>query len=217
MERTVSVPLYVGAFLMSLVIFLLGIYVGSIADSSHLASISEDVTSASDRVASVQLLLLMEGNSSTFCPVYSSELDAIDKDMEKTGYMLSYLEDEKGVYDNELKRKYFVLEAESYLLSGKVKELCGDRNILLINFYSNKGCGRCKEEGTEILQARDELAAEGIDVKLFSFDGELNSSVADALEAQYGVSGYPSVVINGKVYGGFRTSDELKALIKGSP
>ncbi|NYZ74252.1 hypothetical protein H0O00_03855 [Candidatus Micrarchaeota archaeon] len=216
MERTVSVPLYIGAFLMSLAIFLLGIYIGSTMDSSHLASISEDVSSVSDRVASVQLLILMEGNSSAFCPVYSSELDAIDNDVEKMGYMLTYLEDEKGVFDNELKKKYFVLEAESYVLSRKVNDLCGDDSTLLINFYSNKDCGRCKEQGTEILQARDELAAGGVGVKLFSFDGELNSSVADALEAQYGVSGYPSVVIDGKTYSGFRTSDELKALIKGS-
>lgn len=216
MERTVSVPLYVGAFLMSSVVFLLGIYVGSMMDSSHLASISEDVSAVSDRVASVQLLMLMEGNSSAFCPVYSSELDAIDKEVERMGYLLSYLEDEKGAYDNELKRKYFVLEAESYVLSQKVNSLCGDDSVLLINFYSNKDCQQCKAQGTEILGARDALEAEGIDIKLFSFDGELNSSVAEAMEAKYGIRSYPSVVINEKAYTGFRDVEELKALIKGS-
>ncbi|MDD5172186.1 MAG: hypothetical protein PHF60_04085 [Candidatus ainarchaeum sp.] len=216
MERTVSVPLYIGAFLMSLAVFLLGIYVGSTMNSSHLASISEDVSSVSDRVASVQLIMLMEGNSSSFCSAYSSELDAIDSEVERMGYMLSYLEDEKGVYDNELKKKYFVLEAESYVLSKKVKSLCGDDSVLLINFYSNQGCGQCKEQGTEILEARDALEAEGTDIKLFSFDGELNSSVADALAAQYGITSYPSVVINEKAYDGFREADALKTLIKGS-
>jgi len=215
MRRTISVPLYVGAFLMSLAIFIVGIYIGSTMDSSHLASISEDVSSVSDRVASVQLLILMEGNSSAFCPAYSSELDAIDREVERMGYMLSYLEDEKGVYDNELKKKYFVLEAESYLLSRKVGSLCGGGSVLLINFYSNKRCDNCKAQGTEVLKARDELAADGIDVKLFSFDGDLNSSVADALAAQYSIDSYPSVVIDGKTYAGYRSSDELTALIKG--
>ncbi len=216
MERTLSVPLYAGAFLMSMAIFILGIYIGSTLDSAHLSSISEDVSTVSDRVASVQLLMLTEGNSSAFCPAYSSELDAIDKDVERMGYMLSYLEDEKGVFDSELKRKYFVLEAESYVLSKKVDDICGDNSTLLINFYSNKNCGRCKEQGTEILQARDELAAQGVDVKLFSFDGELNSSVANALVAQYRVKEYPSVVIGEKTYPGFSDSDELKGLIKGA-
>lgn len=216
MERTVSVPLYVGAFIMSMAIFVIGIYIGSTMDSSRLSSIAEDVSAVSDRVASVQLLILMEGNSSAFCPAYSSELDVIDKEVEKMGYMLSYLEDEKGVYDNELKKKYFVLEAESYVLSRKVDSLCGEDSVLLINFYSNKRCDSCKEQGTEILKARDELEAEGIDVKLFSFDGDLNSSVADALAAQYSIDSYPSVVIDGRTYPGYRDADELKALIKGS-
>jgi ribosomal protein S27AE len=198
---------------MSLAIFILGVYIGSVFDSSSLSGLSDEVSTIETKVASVQLLLLSEGNSSSFCPVYHSELDSIDAEIEKVGHKLTFLEDERGVFDNDLKRKYFVLEAESYLLSKKVSGLCGDDSVLLIHFYSNKNCGRCRDQGTEILKARDALEGK-VDVKLFSFDGELDSPVAEAFEAEFNVSGYPSVVIDERTYPGYRASDELQSLIK---
>jgi hypothetical protein len=214
MERKVSVPLYAGAFVISLAIFVIGIYIGTVIDASNLSSISGDVSNISEKVASIQLLLLSEGNSSSFCPVYLSELDSIDSDVERIGYKLTYLEDVRGIYDDGLKKKYFVVEAESYLLSQKVKALCGDDSVLLIHFYSNRGCTRCKEQGIEVLKARDALAQQGTDVKLFSFDGELGSPVAEALGAQYNITRYPSIVINGRTYAGYQDSDDLQLLIK---
>jgi hypothetical protein len=214
MKRTVSVPIYAAAFAISLAIFLVGIYIGTLIDQANIRSISDDVSNISEKVASIQLLLLAEGNSSAFCPVYSSSLDSIDGDVERIGYKLTYLEDEKGVYDAELKKKYFIVEAESYLLSQKVRSLCGDDSVLLINFYSNADCERCRDQGVEILKARDALSSSGIDVKLFSFDGEIGSPVAEAFAMQYNVTSYPSVVINGRTYGGFKGSDDLQAYIK---
>ncbi len=198
--------------MISLAIFILGVYIGSVFDSSSLSGLSDEVSSIETKVASVQLLLLSEGNSSAFCPVYLSELDSIESEIERVGHKLSFLED-KNVFDDELKRKYFVLEAESYLLSKKVKSLCGDDRVLLIHFYSNKNCQRCRDQGAEILRARDALAGT-IDVKLFSFDGELDSPVAAAPQAQYNASGHPPLIINDKAYPGYRTSDELQSLIK---
>ena len=212
MERKLSIPVYIVAFFMSLIIFITGVYIGYLIDSSYLQGVSEDVSSISDKLASVQLILLMEGNSSS-CPIYMSELDSIDAEIERIGHRLSFLEDEKNVFDNDLKRKYFILEAESYLLSRKAKELCGDDSVLLIHFYSNKNCDKCKEQGTEILKMRDSIKDE-TDIKLFSFDGELDSPVAEALEQQYNITAYPSIVINEKTYAGFRSQEELKSIVK---
>lgn len=214
MKRTVSYPVYAAAFLVSLAIFVIGIYIGMLIDQANVRSISDDVANISEKVASIQLLLLAEGNSPSFCPVYVSQLDSIDLDVERIGYKLAYLEEEKGIYDTELKKKYFVMEAESYLLSQKVKSLCRDDSILLIHFYSNSGCEQCSEQGAEVLKARDALSAQGIRAKLFSFDGEIGSPVAEAFAAQYNVTTYPSVVINGRTYPGFRDSEALQAYMK---
>jgi hypothetical protein len=214
MKRTVSYPIYAAAFLVSLAIFVVGIYIGMLIDQANVRSISDDVSNISEKVASIQLLLLSEGNSPSFCPVYASQLDSIDTDVERIGYKLSYLEDEKGIYDTELKKKYFIVEAESYLLSQKVEALCGGDDVLLIHFYTNANCARCREQGGEVMKARDALAGQGIGVKLFSFDGEIGSPVAEAFARQYNVTAYPSVVINGRTYVGFHDSEGLQAYIK---
>jgi hypothetical protein len=214
MKRTVSFPIYAAAFVISLAIFVIGIYIGMLIDQANVRSISDDVSNISEKVASIQLLLLSEGNSSSFCPIYVSQLDSIDGDVERIGYKLSYLEEEKGIYDAELKKKYFIVEAESYLLSGKVRTLCGGDEVLLINFYSNRDCAKCRDQGVEVLKARDALSDEGIDVKLFSFDGEIGSPVAEAFAMQYNVTTYPSVIINGRTYAGYRSSEDLQAYIK---
>ncbi len=215
-HRRLSMPIYAAAFAMSLAIFLLGIYIGTLIDEANVRSISEDVSNISEKVASIQLLLLSEGDSPSFCPVYVSSLDSIDADVERIGHKLTYMEDERGLSDPDLKKKYFVVEAESYLLSQKVGELCGGEQVLLINFYSNSGCPRCREQGAEVLKARDALSPQGIDVKLFSFDGEIGSPVAEAFKAQYNVTSYPSIIVNGMAYPGFHDSESLMAIIKRS-
>jgi hypothetical protein len=210
--RKLSVGLYAGAFLLSLVIFISGIFVGQLIDMSSMETLQSEVSSVSQKVASVQLLFLMEGNSSSFCPVYSSELDSIDAEVERVGHKLTYLEDEKNIFDPELKKQYFVLQAESYLLSSKVREMCDGSSILLIHFYSNKDCDDCRQQGVEILRARDELS--GTKLKLYSFDGELGSPVADAFMQKYNISTYPSIVIDGKTYPGYHSSSEIRQLIE---
>jgi len=211
MERKVSFHLYIGAFLISLIVFLTGVFVGTLLDTANVQRISGDITHVSERLYSVQLLILMEANSSSFCPVYLSELSSIDQDVENFGYQLTYLEEEKGIQDDELKKQYFVLEAQSYLLSKKVQGLCGDDSVLLIHFYSNKNCSDCRQQGEEILKARDALP--DTNVKLFSFDGDMGSPIAEALMNQYRIREYPSIVINGKKYSGYRTSEQIQKLM----
>ena len=215
MERSISYPLYAAAFVLSVLVFSIGVYVGYLIDQSNQASISKEVEDISRKVESTQLLMLLEDNSSSFCPLYKSQLDSINEEVENIGYRLSYLEEEKNVYDVPLKKNYFVLEAQSYLLSKKIKERCGDKSVLLIYFYSNANCSSCKDQGDGILQVRDELRDRDIIVKIFSFDGDLGSPVADALKTQFSVSTYPSIIVDGKLYSGMMSREKLQSVLSG--
>ncbi len=213
--RKISYSIYLAAFVISALIFISGVFVGSLIDNSNLETLSSEVNEVSGKVSSLQLLLLMEGNSSSFCPVYSSELQSIDEQVEILGHKLSYLEDQKGAEDPELKNEYFALQAESYLLSKKVNEICGSNNVLLIHFYSNKDCEMCAEQGIQVLEARDGLRGE-VPVKLYSFDGELGSPIVDAFKKSYSVKKYPTLVINGKTYPGYKSVEEIKQILRES-
>jgi len=213
MERKISYPLYLTAFLLSVAVFAIGVYIGTLLDNANLAGLSDRVDSLSQRSTSVQLLLLSEGDSSAFCPVFRSELSEIDADIERIGYELSFLEEKKQAYDPELKKQYFLLEAGSYLLSKKVSEVCGDDNILLLYFYSNADCESCQAQGGEILSFRDALQSGGRTMRIYSFDGDLGSPVAEALISHHNITSYPSIVVNGVLHSGYADSDALAGLV----
>ena len=215
MERNISFNLYALALALTIVVFLIGIYVGYLIDQYNQQEISKEVEGISQKVSSTQLLMLMDPNDSSSCPMYGSQLDSINDDVERIGYKLTYLEEEKHVYDNALKKDYFVLEAQSYLLSSRLKERCGDNSTLLVYFYSNADCQSCGQQGDDILRARDETLGKVPRVRIYSFDGDIGSSVADAFKSQFGVSGYPSVVINGRLYPGAMSEGELVTVLSG--
>ncbi len=216
MERKLSVHIYFIALILSALVFAAGVAIGNYLDDYNRAKISDDISKTHERLASVQILSLMEDNSSAYCPLYLSNLHEIDTEVEDTGYKLTFLENVKMVRDDELKKKYFVLEGESYLLSKKAKQLCNDSSVLVINFYTNNNCPDCVALGNNIISARDALSSQNVSLRLFSFDGTIGSPIADSLKNQYNISTYPSLVINEKVYSGPIDSDHIKSLVRDS-
>lgn len=214
MERKISLSLYALALLLTVIVFSVGVFVGHLFDQSNQQALSADVDAISQKVQSTQLLMLLDDNSSSFCPVYKSQLDLINSEVELIGHKLTYLEEEKESVDVPLKKSYFVLEAQSYLLSKRINERCGENSTLLLYFYSNKDCFDCKQMGNEILSARDDLGSSAV-VKIYSFDGDLGSPVSDALLKQYQVSTYPSIVVNGKLYSGNMDKAAIKSALVG--
>jgi len=207
MERKVSWPLYLTAFVISAIIFIAGIYVGTILDTAQVGSLSSDVNSLSRELSTVQVLMLSEEDPA-FCPVYEEEFLKIDSEREKLGYELTYLEEQKNVNSPELKKDYFILEAQSYFLAKKLQEVCQDDSILVLYFYSNDDCPDCAQQGADILSARD---ASSKNVLIYSFDGDLGSAMAEGFMTQYNVTGYPSVVINGETHSSYISPEELSA------
>jgi len=208
MERKISVSLYILAFVITIIIFAIGFYAGGVFTEMNLQGISSDIESVSKRASSAELLFLLE-DSSSFCPVYLDELETIDYETEQLGNQLLFMEDIKGVSDNELKKEYFALETKSYLLSKRVKEKCDTDYILVLYFYSNIDCEDCGAQGSALTSAKEKLAEKNINLRVYSFDGDIESPVADAWIDKYNIRNYPSVVINETVYSGFFSEEEI--------
>ncbi|MDO8554600.1 MAG: hypothetical protein Q7S22_07365 [Candidatus Micrarchaeota archaeon] len=204
-QRKLSLPLYLGAFVVTVLIFMIGIYVGNYISENAKQTMSSDIESISSKLSGTQLLFLLD-NSSAFCPVYMDELSKLDGDTEIIGQKLAFLEDKYGTVNEKLKLQYFVLETEAYLLSKKVNEKCEDDSVLVLYFYSNKDCKDCKQQGESLLAAKNSAKK---NVKIYSFDGELNSPVVTALKIRHSISTYPSVVVDDALYLGFQSKEQL--------
>ncbi len=87
----------------------------------------------------------------------------------------------------------------------RVKELCGEEDPIILYFYSNENCGEpCNSQGEELTKLR-----ESEKVVLYTFDGTLDSSVVKALKTKFGISTYPTLIINEEKFTGLKTKTQI--------
>ena len=135
--------------------------------------------------------------------VLSSELNSLaDK--------ISYSENNIGVENVDvisLKKYYSLLEIKDYLLMKKITERCGQKSIFILYFYKNDNCDACTKQGYVLTDLRQSYP----NLRVYSFDYNLDISAISAMKSIYKVpDNLPAIVINGKVYSGFKTVEEIE-------
>ena len=132
------------------------------------------------------------------------------------GDKLSHTENDRGETDEDvmyLKKYYSLLQVKDYLLSKKLAEKCGvlKKPVFIIYFYSNKGdCVDCQKEGYVLTRLKEKYP----ELRVYSFDYNLQLSVIDSLKAIYRISNaLPALVIEDKTYIGFKSVEELEKLL----
>lgn len=204
MERKINVPIYILAFLITIVIFGIGFWIGSIYDSILSETIETRISDVAYQTLSLQLIYLM-GEEPQYCEFYSSELEKIELATEQVGYELALLEESKGYTNPELKNKYFLLETTSFTVHRRIGEICGSDSKEVLYFYSNELCGEdCVVQGRELLKLKEKE-----DVRIYSFDCTIDSPIANSLCKKYNVKSYPTIVTNENIFVGLHKYNEL--------
>lgn len=126
---------------------------------------------------------------------------------------LSYSEQTVGSADDIalLKKQYTILQIKDFLLSKRIGERCGKKPVSILYFYGGSAeCPDCEREGYVL----DALRQKYPTVRIYSFDYTLDLSVIKALKSIYKLDDtLPALVVNGKTVTGFKTLDELTALL----
>ncbi len=217
MKRRISINLYIGAFIITSIIFLAGFLLGSKYQEGVYKSLGNEITMIEERIMDVTLLTLVE-DSDYFCALYEEKLPELDMDTYVLGEKLEYMENKKGVYDEDTKRRYFELELRDYVLMSKANKNCDMDIPMLIYFYNNRDCGDCYKEGYEITKLRKRIEKENKLLRVYTFDGGIDSAVVRALKEQFKVSEYPTVIIiNGNESDklvGYSSGDEIYQALK---
>ncbi|MFP3950268.1 MAG: hypothetical protein ACLFUZ_04225 [Candidatus Micrarchaeia archaeon] len=206
-KRNISTGTYLLAFVLTVIVFSLGIYVGMVVDDSAKAAVEEELVTLEQDLYLSRILLLTEQEMGKFCPIYSEKLESVDSERKLIGDRLEYLESVREVYDEELRERYYYLEFENYLLMKKMKKECGEDYVLVLFFYDNSEVSG--KQGAEL----DKLRASYSRVKVFSFEGNSDSAVVKVLGEQYNITDYPAVVVDSETLSGLYTSEELSGKI----
>lgn len=203
---------YLFTFLLTVAIFTTAFLASNFFSNKRV----ENVKSIQDNIAidilssETQFDLLKEVS----CQNVSDSM--LSPELNILGDKLSHTENERGEKDSDvvyLKKYYSLLQVKDYLLSKKLAEKCGalKKPVFIIYFYSNKGdCLDCQKEGYVLTRLKQKYP----ELRVYSFDYNLDLSVIDSLKAIYKIGDVlPALVIEDKTYTGYKSIEDMEALL----
>jgi len=197
---------YIVVFFITCVIFLSALWASNYFTNKKIDQLRtvEDKISIDLMSSETQFSLLQEMSCKDISTtVLSSELNSLaDK--------ISYSESNIGTENIDvisLKKYYSLLEIKDYLLMKKITERCGEKPIFVLYFYKNNECTDCTKQGYVLTSLREKYP----NLRVYSFDYNLDLSALKAMVSIYKVpDNLPALVINGKVYSGFQTMENVE-------
>ena len=207
-ERKIGWMKIIATFAIALLIFISGLYMGTVITQSKvndILSVEKQARLELDNMA-VEGLLLEE--NPCLDPTHLSE------SLNDLGVKLTYLEAQYNKNNPkilELKKPYTLLEIRHYLSMKKMIENCNYNYTLVLFFYSNseEKIDESEEQGFVL----DYLGKKFDNLKIYSFDSDLDMPTIKTIKEVYGITVTPSTVIDGKVYAGFHDKDELEEVL----
>ena len=137
----------------------------------------------------------------------------LSSELTELGNRLSYAEDQLGSDDPrviQLKKQYYLLEIRDYLITKRLAAACSikTKTVTVLYFYSNANdCTDCDKAGYALSYLRDTYP----NLRVYSFDYHLDLGALKTLISVNKVKDVlPAFVIQGKVFYGFTSLDELK-------
>jgi len=197
---------YVIVLFITSTIFVTGLWFSNYLNNKKIdqlktieSSISLDLMSSETQFSLLSELSCKDVSTT----VLSSELNSLaDK--------ISYSENNIGIDNTDvisLKKYYSLLEIKDYLLMKQITERCGQKSIFILYFYKNDNCNDCTKQGYVLTSLRETYP----NLRVYSFDYNLDISAIRAMKSIYKVpDNLPAIVINGKVYSGLKTVEEIE-------
>ena len=197
---------YVIVLFITSTIFISGLWISNYLSNKKIDQLKsiEDKISVDLMSSETQFSLLQELSCKDVTTnVLSSELNSFaDK--------ITFSENNIGNDDSNvvsLKKYYSLLEIKDYLLMKKITERCVEKSIFILYFYKNEKCEDCTKQGYVLTSLREKYP----NLRVYSFDYNLDLSSIKAMTSIYKVpDNLPAIVINGKVYSGLKTIEEIE-------
>ena len=212
-ERKISKGIYLVAAIITAVIFISGILLGLIMTNTREDIIGEQNKLQKLDLESIQLqyLYLNVFSKEKNCPVAQKALQNNLNGIDKTRRQLeSYLSDtlsENNEAFLNLKREYMIAELRYWLLSIQVRELCGNDNVPILYFYSNRECSDCVLQGNILTFLKDRYNDK---ILIFAIDADFDREPGiEIMKVSYNITKTPSLVIGNTKYEGLMTKEGL--------
>lgn len=211
MRKPIETKKYLLAFAITVTVFLGALIISNKSSTQRVAEIKAIENNISMDILSseTQFALLKEFSCKAI-----DHSTAFSEELNNLAQKLSFMEENLGTNNPEvmsLKKYYSLLQVKDYLLVKQVKEKCGVKPITIIYFYSNAGdCDDCVKEGYVLTKLRQEFP----ELRIYSFDYNLDLSVVKTMKSIYGVRDtLPALNIWDENYYGFKSAEDIEKII----
>lgn len=203
---------YIFTFIITAAIFVTAFFASSYFSDKRVESLKSIQDNIAIDILSSETQFSLLGE----VPCANISDSTLSPELSVLGDKLSHTENERGSNDADviyLKKYYSLLQVKDYLLSKKLVEKCGvtKKPVFIIYFYSNKGdCADCEKEGFVLTRLKEMYP----DLRVYSFDYNLDLAALDSMKTIYRIkSSLPGLVIEDKTYTGFKSVEDLDALL----
>jgi hypothetical protein len=204
-----NISKYVITFVITALLFVGAFYLSTYFSNKKI----QNIKTTEDQI-SIDIL----SSETQFDILKQSSCDQLDGsvlagDLNTLGGRLAYMESQMG-FDNpevvQLKRYYSILQIKDYLLMNVYNTNCHKKPVVIMYFYDNN-CADCTQQDYVLTYLRDTYPS----VRIYSFDYSLDLSALKTLISLNKVPNkMPSLIINGKVYSGFMSIENIEKVIK---
>ncbi len=191
------------ALIFSGSIFVSGLGLGIFINDLKSQTLSSSIEKASNNIKDTELELLLFDvmRTNLSCDYLVSKSYELGSQAGELGDKVEVFEDYNDINSKDyisLKKDYMRVLIKNWITLEQIKKICpSDYNIVLYFYHNVEECPGCMQQGT-ILSYYKNLMDEQL--MIFSLDSSLNMSIIKALEINYDINKYPSLVINGVVY-----------------
>jgi len=198
------------ALVITIIVFSLGLVIGTLITSSKVSDVLSLEKEARFQLESLEL----EEKLLEDMPCASPSL--LLENLEDLSKKLTYLESEYDKGDSriiELKKPYTLLQIRHYLKMKEMVESCGREYAIFLFFYSNSPEYKqiSEEQGFVLSYLQRKYTVER--VKVYSFDADLEMDLLETMKKFYEIKTIPSTMIDGKVFAGFHSKEELETVL----
>lgn len=214
-DREIDWEYLVLAFFATAIIMSGIFYAGMQLDQHKVDSLRNDVRQVEVEQRSHMLgLKLAESVEGQKCEAMKSWMNSTVPEIRDLRKKVAAYESSSKIQNSDyrlIKKRYMNLVVQNLIEVRHMEETCGDEVVNIIYLYTKDDCGRCQDQGTVLTYYRRNYQE---DVIVHPLDTDLDMKSINFLQKFYGVERYPSLIIEGEVYEGYQSREQLGEIIR---
>jgi hypothetical protein len=217
MVRKISKRMFFVALVITVIVFVGGVYTGWVISKQKISSLESSLGEAEENFEEYKISMeLQESLTKGSCEVLSYRNRQVVSD-------ISYLQERLRKYDEtkkiehpeefkDVRKDYTLLYLRYWLQMRKFGQECDSNNITTILFlFSDKDCKACEGQG-KVLEYWKERYEESL--LIFPITTDLDLDPVEIIKRSYGVDELPALIVNwNKTYEGFQSKDKIGEIV----